>query len=207
MIDFYRRIAPKLKTTIVFNGDVDPCVSYEGTRNAIEKVGTDTHTHAIRHTPHTHTHTERERERETQKHKLCDCVRIERERPRRGSRERGEDREGRRRGRSRSERERLESITVSPLHLFMRQRGRTGRPWMHAQTNHWSLGLDNLTHRPSVRLAVGGLTQVGFPVLPGGAYRPWFFNKSATTVEVLSAKTSLFGPNLELRDAGPQVGR
>jgi len=39
MIDFYRRIAPQLKTTIVFNGDVDPCVSYEGTRAAIEKVG------------------------------------------------------------------------------------------------------------------------------------------------------------------------
>lgn len=39
MIDFYRSIAPKLATTIVFNGDTDPCVSYEGTRAAIEKVG------------------------------------------------------------------------------------------------------------------------------------------------------------------------
>ncbi|OLQ07165.1 putative serine carboxypeptidase K10B2.2 [Symbiodinium microadriaticum] len=39
MIDFYRMIAPKLRTTIVFNGDTDPCVSYEGTRTAIEKVG------------------------------------------------------------------------------------------------------------------------------------------------------------------------
>jgi len=39
MVDFYRKIAPKLTTTIVFNGDTDPCVSYEGTRAAIEKVG------------------------------------------------------------------------------------------------------------------------------------------------------------------------
>jgi cathepsin A (carboxypeptidase C) len=31
MIDFYKYIAPKLDTTIVFNGDTDPCVSYEGT--------------------------------------------------------------------------------------------------------------------------------------------------------------------------------
>merc|ERR1719161_164785 len=39
MIDFYRYIAPKLRTTIVFNGDTDPCVSYQGTRTAIERVG------------------------------------------------------------------------------------------------------------------------------------------------------------------------
>lgn len=39
MIDFYRNIAPRMHTTIVFNGDTDPCVSYEGTRTAIERVG------------------------------------------------------------------------------------------------------------------------------------------------------------------------
>lgn len=39
MIDFYRSIAPRLERTIVFNGDTDPCVSYEGTRAAIIKVG------------------------------------------------------------------------------------------------------------------------------------------------------------------------
>ena len=32
MIDFYRDIVPKLKIAWVFNGDTDPCVSYEGTR-------------------------------------------------------------------------------------------------------------------------------------------------------------------------------
>jgi cathepsin A (carboxypeptidase C) len=31
MIDFYRIIAPQLKVTWVYNGDTDPCVSYEGT--------------------------------------------------------------------------------------------------------------------------------------------------------------------------------
>jgi len=39
MIDFYRYLAPKLTTTLVYNGDTDPCVSYEGTRTAIERVG------------------------------------------------------------------------------------------------------------------------------------------------------------------------
>lgn len=38
MVDFYKAIAPKLRTTIVFNGDTDPCVSYEGTRAALATV-------------------------------------------------------------------------------------------------------------------------------------------------------------------------
>ena len=33
------RTAPRLKTTVVFNGDTDPCVSYEGTREAVRAVG------------------------------------------------------------------------------------------------------------------------------------------------------------------------
>jgi len=39
MIEIYREIAPKLKRTFVFNGDTDPCVSYEGTREAVKRVG------------------------------------------------------------------------------------------------------------------------------------------------------------------------
>ena len=40
MVDFYRSLAPLLPGRIVvYNGDTDPCVSYEGTRTAIEKVG------------------------------------------------------------------------------------------------------------------------------------------------------------------------
>lgn len=39
MIDFYRYIAPQLEVTLVFNGDTDPCVSYEGTRVALTRVG------------------------------------------------------------------------------------------------------------------------------------------------------------------------
>ena len=41
MLDFYRSLAPRLERTIVFNGDTDPCVSYEGTRAAIIKLGFD----------------------------------------------------------------------------------------------------------------------------------------------------------------------
>mmetsp|Transcript_31157 Transcript_31157/g.58456 ORF Transcript_31157/g.58456 Transcript_31157/m.58456 type:complete len:534 (+) Transcript_31157:42-1643(+) len=84
MIEFYRFIAPGMKRTIVFNGDTDPCVSYEGTRTAIEKVG--------------------------------------------------------------------------------------------------------------------------YKVLPGGHYRPWFYNKTAAAVETLKEKPNLFGPNLELKSAGAQFG-
>jgi len=84
MIDFYRYIAPKLTTTIVFNGDVDPCVSYEGTRTAIERVG--------------------------------------------------------------------------------------------------------------------------FAVLPGGSYRPWFYAKPSAAVKTFMEKPNLYGPNLALHDAGAQFG-
>ena len=42
MVDFYKNIAPRLEAkggrTIVFNGDTDPCVSYEGTRAALATV-------------------------------------------------------------------------------------------------------------------------------------------------------------------------
>ena len=38
MVDVYRRVAPQLRTTLVFNGDTDPCVSYEGTREAVASV-------------------------------------------------------------------------------------------------------------------------------------------------------------------------
>merc|ERR1712039_726712 len=84
MINFYQRIAPKLQTTIVFNGDTDPCVSYEGTRTAIQ----------------------------------------------------------------------------------------------------------------------GG----GFPIIPGGNYRPWFYQKPAASLATLKEKPNLFGPNLALQDAGAQFG-
>ncbi|CAD7954169.1 unnamed protein product [Amoebophrya sp. A25] len=39
MLAFYRDIAPQLKVTLVYNGDADPCVSYEGTRLAMTRVG------------------------------------------------------------------------------------------------------------------------------------------------------------------------
>lgn len=39
MIEFYRDIAPRLMVTWVYNGDTDPCVSYEGTGTAVKRVG------------------------------------------------------------------------------------------------------------------------------------------------------------------------
>ncbi|KAL1511300.1 hypothetical protein AB1Y20_006105 [Prymnesium parvum] len=40
MVDVFREIAPRLPHgVLVFNGDADPCISYEGTREAVHKVG------------------------------------------------------------------------------------------------------------------------------------------------------------------------
>ena len=41
MIDFYKEIVPKLERTWIYNGDTDPCVSYEGTRAAVKLIGID----------------------------------------------------------------------------------------------------------------------------------------------------------------------
>lgn len=38
MIDFYKEIVPKLQRTWIYNGDTDPCVSYEGTRLAVKQI-------------------------------------------------------------------------------------------------------------------------------------------------------------------------
>lgn len=84
MIDFYRKIAPKLTSVWVYNGSTDPCVSYEGTRTAIERVG--------------------------------------------------------------------------------------------------------------------------FPEVEGGSYRPWFYNHTATTLEILAEKASMFGPDLLVQPTGAQFG-
>jgi serine carboxypeptidase-like clade I len=39
MIDVYRAIVPQLQRTWIFNGDADPCIPYEGTRTAVQKIG------------------------------------------------------------------------------------------------------------------------------------------------------------------------
>lgn len=96
MVDFYRYIAPKLKRTVVFNGDTDPCVSYEGTRTA------------------------------------------------------------------------LESITSPTAHR--------------------------------------GLGNADFIELPGGSYRPWFYNTTVATDSFMHEKPLLFGPALSFADAGVLFG-
>jgi cathepsin A (carboxypeptidase C) len=47
---------------------------------------------------------------------------------------------------------------------------------------------------------------VGLPALRDGAYRPWFINKTKADLSLLMEKPSLFGPDLEVRDAGAQFG-
>jgi len=84
MIAFYQDIVPRLTTTWVFNGDTDPCVSYEGTRTAVKRIG--------------------------------------------------------------------------------------------------------------------------FAELDGGGYRPWFYNQSSTTLDVIAAKAPRFGPNLLSQKMGIQLG-
>ena len=38
MIDIYQEIIPQLDRTWIYNGDTDPCVSYEGTREAVKQI-------------------------------------------------------------------------------------------------------------------------------------------------------------------------
>ena len=39
MVDLYRLIAPQLEgDVLIYSGDADPCVAYEGTREAVRKV-------------------------------------------------------------------------------------------------------------------------------------------------------------------------
>jgi cathepsin A (carboxypeptidase C) len=42
--------------------------------------------------------------------------------------------------------------------------------------------------------------------LDGGSYRPWFYNQTAASLEVLAEKSALYGPNLVAQDMGPQFG-
>ena len=53
------------------------------------------------------------------------------------------------------------------------------------------------------RLAV---KQICIDELDGGSYRPWFYNQTAASIEVLQEKAPLFGPNLVAQNMGPQFG-
>lgn len=48
------------------------------------------------------------------------------------------------------------------------------------------------------------IKEVGFNETVGGAYRPWFFNATATTEAILAEKPLLYGPDLSLVEAGAQ---
>ena len=47
--------------------------------------------------------------------------------------------------------------------------------------------------------------KVGFDLLEGGAWRPWFANWTAASRDFLDAKDLLFGPALTTQAAGPQL--
>ncbi len=53
------------------------------------------------------------------------------------------------------------------------------------------------------RLAV---KQIQIDELDGGSYRPWFFNQTAASLELLAEKSALFGPNLVAQNMGAQFG-
>ena len=48
--------------------------------------------------------------------------------------------------------------------------------------------------------------KIGFRQKQGGGYRPWFFNGTAATPELLAVKDRLFGTSLSLQEEGPQLG-
>lgn len=48
--------------------------------------------------------------------------------------------------------------------------------------------------------------KIGFRQKQGGGYRPWFFNRTAATPELLAVKDRLFGTSLSLQEEGPQLG-
>lgn len=53
------------------------------------------------------------------------------------------------------------------------------------------------------RLAV---KQIQIDELDGGSYRPWFYNQTAASLELLAEKSALFGPNLVAQNMGAQFG-
>jgi serine carboxypeptidase-like clade I len=48
--------------------------------------------------------------------------------------------------------------------------------------------------------------RIGLSELDGGSYRPWFYNHTATTLQLLQAKALNFGPTLVVQEAGVQFG-
>jgi cathepsin A (carboxypeptidase C) len=50
------------------------------------------------------------------------------------------------------------------------------------------------------------IERVGYAEIPGGAYRPWFFDAVAASTKILHEKPVLYGPSLALYASGPQYG-
>ena len=50
------------------------------------------------------------------------------------------------------------------------------------------------------------IKKVGFKEIEGGAYRPWFYNATASNDKIMKSKTIKWGPLLEYSEGGSQLG-
>ena len=48
--------------------------------------------------------------------------------------------------------------------------------------------------------------KIGFPVIAGQDRRPWFYNSTGTSANVVTEKPTEWGPTLHTKNAGAQVG-
>lgn len=89
------------------------------------------------------------------------------------------------------------NVTESMVDVYRRILPRLGRTLVYAGD------ADACVSYEGTRTAV---ERIGLAELPGGAYRPWFYDKTAASRELLAAKPVLYGPDMALRPAGPQFG-
>ena len=149
MVDFYRDIAPRVAgSVLVFNGDTDPCVSYEGTRDAIQNKVRKAWSRVV-----------------LQYRYITRRMRLTRD------------------------------LRHPHVPGDMLANPRVKRRVSFASSFRCADILDSLT--PCLK--------VGFDLLEGGAWRPWFANWTAASRDFLDAKDLLFGPALTTQAAGPQL--
>ena len=121
MVDIYQEIIPQLERTWIYNGDTDPCVSYEGTREAVKQILLD---------------------------EIDGMYLLH-----------------------------ISFTNISPRSFF-------------------SHILSFFDINPLFFVYPNNLFQTHKYLKTGGSYRPWFYNQTATSLEVLAEKAIKFGPNL-----------
>merc|ERR1740130_352829 len=63
--------------------------------------------------------------------------------------------------------------------------------------------LDSVVNLQGTEAAVKA---IGFPLAEGGDHRPWFYNATGASLDILTNKPIAWGPSLQSQDAGMQVG-